>query len=119
MDRSEAGRKGGQETLRRYTAAHFRELGKKGIRATAARWFGGSVAEAMSWLRKRGTEFQIDRGTDEQLERRLADGEASTAVELPVILDPDDDCSLAEPAPSWRDRVRAAEQEDREIDLPF
>lgn len=119
MDRSEAGRKGGRETLRRYTVAHYRELGKKGIRATAARWFGGSIAEAMAWLRKRGVEFQIDRGTNAQLEQRLAQGAAIASVELPIILDPDDDPGLvaATPAPPWRDRVPA--EEEREIDLPF
>ena len=110
MDRGSAG---GRETLKRYGVQHFKELGKRGIRATANKYFGGSIADCMDWLRRRGYEHKIAQGVDEQLQARLSAGEAITSIELPVICEPDADPSY------WRDRVTASRREQEEIDLPF
>ena len=53
MSRQEAGRKGGKETLKRYGREWMRELGKRGLRATANKYFAGSVAECMAFLVRR------------------------------------------------------------------
>src|SRR4051812_15947791 len=98
MDRGSAG---GRETLKRYGVQHFKELGKRGIRATADRYFGGSIADCMEWLRRRGYEFRIAQGVDQQLQARLDAGEGIASVELPVICEPDHDPSY------WRDKVKA------------
>ena len=58
----------------------MKELGKRGIQATADKYFGGSIAECMSYLRRKGAELQI---------AALADNEGIRCVELPVLLDPD------------------------------
>jgi hypothetical protein len=53
MSREEAGSKGGKETLKRYGRAWMQELGKRGLRATANKYFAGSVSECMSYLVRR------------------------------------------------------------------
>jgi hypothetical protein len=53
MSRQEAGSKGGKETLKRYGRSWMQELGKRGLLATANKYFAGSVSECMSYLRKR------------------------------------------------------------------
>lgn len=96
MSRQEAGSKGGKETLKCYGRAWMQELGKRGLRATANRYFAGSVAECMSFLRKKAAELQI---------AALADQEGMTCVEVPILLDPDADPFFEEPAPSWQERL--------------
>ena len=54
----EVGRKGGKETLKRYGRSWMKELGKHGLRAIANKYFAGSVAECMSYLRKKAAELQ-------------------------------------------------------------
>jgi hypothetical protein len=88
------GRRGGKATLARYGKAHMVALGKAGVRAMAARHFGGDIREAMKWLRSRGLERAIDRGVDVQLDRALASGAEVASVELPWFdddLDPSDE----------------------------
>ncbi len=102
MSKQEAGRKGGRETLRRYGREWMRELGKRGLLATANKYFAGSVEECMSYLRKKGIELQI---------ARLADEEGKTCVEVPIILDPDDDVFFEEPETTWKDRVKGKSAE--------
>ena len=96
MSRQQAGSKGGKETLRRYGRLHMKELGKRGLRATANKYFAGSVAECMSYLRKKAAELQI---------AALADQEAMTCVEVPILLDPDADPFFEEPVPTWQQRL--------------
>ncbi len=96
MSRQEAGSKGGKETLRRYGRLYMKELGKRGLRATANKYFAGSVAECMSYLRKKGAELQIVA---------LADQEGMTCLEVPILLDPDADPFYEEPVPSWQKRL--------------
>lgn len=96
MSRQEAGRKGGKETLRRYGRSWMQELGKRGLRATANKYFAGSVSECMSYLRKKGAERQIVA---------LADQEGMECVEVPILLDPDDDPFFEEPISTWQDRL--------------
>jgi hypothetical protein len=96
MSKQEAGRKGGKETLKRYGRSWMQELGKRGLRATANKYFAGSVAECMSYLRKKAAELQI---------AALADEEGMTCVEVPVLLDPDIDPFFEESEPTWQKRL--------------
>ena len=104
MSKQEAGSKGGRETLRRYGRPWMKELGRRGLRATAAKYFGGSVAECMAYLRKKGAELQIVA---------LAEKEGVACVEVPVLLHPDDDPFFDEPAASWRERVEGGKRGPR------
>lgn len=96
MSRQEAGRKGGKETLKRYGRAWMKELGKRGLLATANKYFGGSVAECMSFLRKKAAELQV---------AALAEEEGMTCVEVPILLDPDADPFFEEPVSAWQERL--------------
>jgi hypothetical protein len=96
LSRQEASRKGGEETVKRYGRAWMKELGKRGLRATANKYFGGSIAECMSYLRKKGAELQI---------AALADDEGMSCVEVPILLDPDDDPFFQEPTRTWQERM--------------
>jgi hypothetical protein len=105
MSKQEAGRKGGKETLRRYGRSWMQELGKRGLRATANKYFAGSVGECMSYLRKKASELQI---------AALADEEGMACVEVPILLDPDDDPFFEEPAPAWQERVAYSKPTERD-----
>lgn len=107
MDRAESGSKGGRATLKRHGREHFRELGRKGIRATAEKYFDGSISETMEWLRRRGTELQIAALLDAKLDATLQHHQTA-CVEMPVICDPDNDASF------WTDRVRDRPQTARD-----
>jgi hypothetical protein len=96
MSKEEAGSKGGKETLKRYGRAWMQELGKRGLRATANKYFAGSVSECMSYLRKKAGELQI---------AALADEEGMSCVEVPILLDPDADPYFDEPAATWQERL--------------
>jgi hypothetical protein len=96
MSKQQAGSKGGKETLKRYGRSWMKELGRRGIRATADKHFGGSIADCMAYLRKKGAELQI---------AALADDEDIMCVEVPILLDPDADPFFDEPVPSWQDRI--------------
>ena len=90
------------------------EIGRKGFNALVNRYFGGDASEAKAWLHRQASERHIDR----LVSQKLAEGE-ETCIELPVILDPDDDPTFIE-KPSWRERVRASRRKvEQEIDLPF
>ena len=104
LSKQEAGRKGGKETLRRYGRSWMRELGKRGIQATANKYFGGSIAECMSYLRKKAAELQIPA---------LADQEGIRCVEIPVLPDPDSDPFFEEPKPNWQQRVASRTPQGR------
>jgi hypothetical protein len=101
MDPKQSGRKGGKETLKRHGLEHFRELGRRGIRSLAARYFNGSIAEAMEWLRRRALTLRLDHGVQEKLDKQIANGARITSEELPVLLEPDEDPAF------WRDLVQA------------
>ena len=96
ISRQEAGSKGGKETLKRYGSSWMQELGKRGLRATANKYFAGSVSECMSYLRKKAAELQI---------AALADQEGMMCVEVPILLDPDADPFFEEPVPTWQVRL--------------
>lgn len=96
MSKEEAGSKGGKETLRRYGRSWMQELGKRGLRATANKYFAGSVSECMSYLRKKAGELQI---------AALADQEGMACVEVPILLDPDADPYFEELVPTWQERL--------------
>jgi hypothetical protein len=113
MDRRQRGRKGGKETLKRYGVQHFRELGRRGIRALADRYFHGSIADAMAWLRKRASELGIARGVQEKLDKQIANGAQTASEEIPVILTPDEDLSY------WQELVHAGKRHERESEIPF
>jgi hypothetical protein len=68
MDRRAIGRIGGKETFKRYGARYFRELGRRGIRWLADRYFQGSIADAMTWLRQRAYEIGLARGVQQKLD---------------------------------------------------
>lgn len=102
MSKQEAGSKGGRETVRRYGREWMKELGKRGLRSTANKYFAGSVDECMSYLRKKGAELQIVA---------LADQEGMSCVEVPILLDPDSDPYFEEK--SWRDRVTKSKSQSR------
>ena len=104
MSRQEAGSKGGKETLRRYGRPYMKELGKRGLRATANKYFAGSISECMSYLRKKAAELQIVA---------LADHEGMTCVEVPILLDPDNDPFFEELGPSWQKRVERGKPKAR------
>ena len=104
MSRQEVGRKGGKETLRRYGRSWMSALGKRGIQATADKYFGDSIAQCMAYLRHKAAELQI---------AALADQEGMTCVELPVLLDPDADPFFAEPAPTWQQRLAGQKPKGR------
>ncbi len=94
--RQQAGSKGGKETLRRYGRSWMKELGKRGIRATADKHFGGSIADCMAYLRQKGAELQI---------AALADDEGMTCVEVPILLDPGSDPFFAAVDSTWQQRL--------------
>jgi hypothetical protein len=102
MSKQEAGSKGGRETVKRYGRQWMKELGKRGLRSTANKYFAGSVDECMSYLRKKGAELQIVL---------LADQAGMTCVEVPILLDPDSDPYFEEQ--SWRDRVVKGQSGER------
>lgn len=101
----------GNQAAREKNPDHQRDAGKKGIRALAARYFDGSIGEAMSWLRSRRTELQVIQGLEEKQAAELASGKDITCTEFPVFCDPDSDPSY------WRDKVRSGQQAS--FELPF
>lgn len=90
-------------------AAIGKEGGKKGIRTLAARYFGGSIAEAMRHLRQRGWEKLVAGLVDEKLDRQLAEGAQVAVEEIPVVLDVDAD-PFYQASTYWRDRVKAEKE---------
>jgi hypothetical protein len=78
------------------------EIGKRGFLAVVNRYSGGDAAAAKDRLHLQAAEGQIDRLVPD----KLNSGE-ETRVEMPVLLDPDDDRTFAEPT-KWQDRVKAS-----------
>ena len=103
MDRSEAGRKGNQ-AAREKDPEHQAKAGKQGIRSLAAKYFDGSIGEAMAYLRSRQTTYQLDQAADEQNARMLANGREIACTELPVCTEPEDDPTY------WREMVSSQSQ---------
>jgi general stress protein YciG len=91
MDRGAAGSKGGRTTFERYGKEHFREIGKRGFQATVNRHYGGDAQEYLRVQRKRAVEHGLAGFVDRLMQERLDQGVRITSVELPVILEPDDD----------------------------
>ena len=110
MDKSEAGRRGNQ-AAREKNPDHQRDAGKRGIRGLAARYFDGSIGDAMEWLRSRRSELQVMRGVEEKQATELAAGKEITCTELPIFCDPDRDPSF------WRDKITA--EHAAEMETPF
>jgi hypothetical protein len=50
MSMSERGRRGGQVTFQRYGAAHMAQIGRRGLSALAARFYGHSRRRALEHL---------------------------------------------------------------------
>jgi hypothetical protein len=94
------GREGGIATFLKHGREHMAAIGRKGYMVTCARWFGGDEGEMNAWLHKQAAERQIDR----LVSAKLAEGQ-ETCVELPVILDPDDDPTFDETPRQWAERV--------------
>ncbi len=65
----------------------------------AAKYFDGSIGEAMAYLRSRQTTYQLDQAADEQNAKMLANGREIACTELPVTTWPEDDDTF------WRDTV--------------
>jgi hypothetical protein len=68
---------------------------------------------AKDWLHLQAAERKIDSLVSE----KLASGE-ETCIDMPVLLDPDDDPTFTEPT-RWRNLVNASRKVAEEIDLPF
>lgn len=114
QDHKSAGSKGGAETFRRYGPKYMAEIGAKGFAALVASKFQGDAEAAKNWLHLQAAERHIDRLAS----ARLASGE-ETCMELPVLLDPDDDPTFDEPT-KWQDRVKASRRKtEDEVELPF
>ncbi len=94
------GREGGIATYQKHGRGHMAAIGRKGYMVTCARWFHGDEGEMNAWLHKRAAEAQIHR----LAAGKLAGGE-ETCIELPVILDPDDDPTFDETPRQWAERV--------------
>ena len=99
MDRSEAGRRGNQ-AAREKNPDHQRDAGRKGIRGLADRYFQGSIGDAMSWLRSRRNEYQLEALVAEKQAAMLANGRDIVVEELPILCDAECDPSY------WREMVR-------------
>lgn len=96
ISRQEARSKGGRETVKRYSRPYMKELGKRGLRATANKSLAGSISQCMSYLRKKAAELQI---------AALAYQEGMTCVEVPIMLDPDANPFFDGSVPSWQKRL--------------
>lgn len=79
----ERGRLGNRAAIEK-NPQHQSEAGKSGIRALAARYFGGSIDEAMAFLRRRSHEAAIEALAGERLKAELAAGAAIASIELPA-----------------------------------
>jgi hypothetical protein len=90
MDRSGSS-KGGKQTLANHGKEHFREIGARGFATTVARHYGGDAAEYLHVQRKRAAEHGVAGFVDRLMKERLDQGEETVCVELPVILEPDDE----------------------------
>lgn len=66
------------------------EIGKRGFETTVARHWQGDRAAYRDYLGLRRHEAQIESFVDREMERRLAAGEKTVCVELPVLSGPDD-----------------------------
>jgi general stress protein YciG len=82
VNHSEAGRKGGKACVKKHGRKHMKKIGRSGFDAVVARHFGGDAKAYAEYLRRKSTEYQIDA---------LASIGDTSCIELPVILDPDDD----------------------------
>jgi len=107
------GSAGGRATLKKYGVQHFKELGKRGFQSFTNKYFGGNKQEAMDYLHLQATERQINGLVEQQMAET-----GETCIELPVIMEPEDDPTFREP-PSWRERVKASRRKAEEVDLPF
>lgn len=89
MTRQEAASRGGRATLARYGHDHFRTIGRRGYATTLARWFQGDTLAYRRWLAAKGWDALADEMADWELNRRLAAGEQTACVELPVMCEED------------------------------
>ncbi len=89
------------------------EIGRKGFQALVSRYFSGDERAAKDWLHLQAAERKIDSLVSE----RLASGE-ETCIELPVLLDPDEDPTFTEP-PNWQSRVKASRRRTKEVNSPY
>jgi hypothetical protein len=91
MDRGAAGSKGGKQTVAKHGREHMAEIGAIGFAATVNRHYGGDAAEYLRVQRRRAAEHGVAGFVDRLMKERLDQGEQTVCVELPVLLDPDDD----------------------------
>src|SRR4051812_27985573 len=96
------GREGGLAVLKKYGVQHFRELGKRGFESFKNRYFAGSTEEAMNYLHLQATERQINGLVEKQMAET-----GEKCVELPVLMEPDQDAFFDQPSTRWRDYVTA------------
>ena len=67
------------------------EIGRKGFASLVANRFQGDRQGAIDWLHLRSHEARLESFVDRELARRLDQGEQIVSMEIPVILDPDDE----------------------------
>ena len=90
MDRSISS-KGGKQTLANHGVEHFREIGKRGFEANVAKNWAGDKDEYLRVQRKRAAEHGVEGFVSRLMKERLERGEETVCVELPVLLEPDED----------------------------
>lgn len=90
MDKTHAGRKGGQATAKRHGKPHMRRIGAQGFSSTVARH---SVDRQgyLQWLRRNAYLIAIDRAAGDEIERQLAEGATTVCVEIDFGWQIDDD----------------------------
>lgn len=69
----------------------MKAIGARGFQSFTDRYFQGDREQAASWLRLRAHEKRINGFVDAELQRRLDNGAKIASMELPVVMDPDDD----------------------------
>lgn len=88
------GQAGGLAVLAKYGPEHFREMGRKGFESFTSKYFAGDREAATSWLRHRAYERQAETFAERELSRRIAAGEKTAIVEMPVYSYGDDELPL-------------------------
>jgi hypothetical protein len=61
LSRSEAGRRGGNQTKKRHGRQHYQEAGRKGFLVTVARHWQGDKPAYIRWLHAHGWIAEVDR----------------------------------------------------------
>lgn len=80
-----AGSKGGRSTLQRYGRKHFQIIGSRGFQVTVARHWAGDKQSFREYLVARNWNRLASALADQEIDRRLANGEEIACIELPYM----------------------------------